>query len=203
MKITEYRTDKAQYRYKKNYDVRPKKQSEVIHRHYYVYLRVKRRNTKDHRYKPAPVAKGLYEVTKIDSSSMKIEETAWSVDNISTPRQFLAPKFQTNQEVRKLFQKVKVGKHTEQKIEKDNINDPVASEVEEERGCNHDITEKYRKSLDTGVEKQKKVEDENEDEGDDTEDYVIVSRVDQNINNSRRYRYAKEGEYLYQVRCYR
>lgn len=105
--------DKDQARYKKNYNARLRKKSEVIHEEYYVYLRVERKNRNDHRHKLAPVSKEPDKVAKFDDSTVIIKKTYWSIENISRSPVFIAPKPQTEREVGKLLKPMKLNKGIE------------------------------------------------------------------------------------------
>lgn len=91
MKKTKERLGKAHAKYKKNSDARQRKQSEVIHEDYYVYLRVYWMNPKDHSRKLLLVAEGPYKVTNINKNTVVIEKTEQFVENVSRSRVVLAP----------------------------------------------------------------------------------------------------------------
>lgn len=81
--ITE-RLIKAKTKYKKNYDARLRKKSEVIHVEEYVYLRVERNNSKEHYHNLAPISESPYKVTKGDQNKYVIEKTEQSVEKSIT-----------------------------------------------------------------------------------------------------------------------
>lgn len=70
MKNKNERLDKAQARYKKNYDERLRKQSEVIHGGDFLYLKVEQKNPKDHRHKLAQTIEGPYKVNEVDNNTV-------------------------------------------------------------------------------------------------------------------------------------
>lgn len=92
MTKTKERLDKIQARYKKNYDARLRKQSEVINKDENVYLRFERKNTKGHLHKRAPVSECPYKATKTYYNTIAIEKTDRSVENVSRSQVVPAPK---------------------------------------------------------------------------------------------------------------
>ena len=94
------RLRKTQERYKKNYDQRLRKQSEIIKEDDFVYLRVERRDENETRHKLAAVAEGPYKVLEATRRTVVIERPDHSVEKVSRDRVTLAPRPRTVDEVR-------------------------------------------------------------------------------------------------------
>ena len=90
---------RTQERYKKNYDQRLRRQSEVIKEDDYVYLRIERRDDKLTRHKLAPVAEGPYQVIQSTGNTVVIERPDSSVERVSRDRVVLAPQPRTQAEI--------------------------------------------------------------------------------------------------------
>ena len=88
-----------QTRYKRNYDNRLRKQSEKIQEDDYVYLRVERRDEREHRHKLAAVAEGPYRVIETKENTVVIERQDKSVERVSRSRVVLAPQPRTVMEI--------------------------------------------------------------------------------------------------------
>lgn len=88
---TRERLEKAHNRYKKNYDARLRKQTEVIHEDDYMYLSLQQKKRTDNRHKLALVAEGRYKVTKVDKNTVLIKKTYLSVEKLTRSRVVLAP----------------------------------------------------------------------------------------------------------------
>lgn len=95
--------DKAQARYMKNYDASLRKQSAFILEKDYMYLRVERKNHKDHLHKLALVAEGPSEVIKIDDKMVFIEKADHSVENVSRSQIVFVPKRKPKKKVERHF----------------------------------------------------------------------------------------------------
>ena len=213
MSKTKEQLQKAQARYKKNYDKRLRKQSEVIREDDYVYLRVERKNPKDHRHKLAPVVEGPFRVTKATGNTATIERKDRSVEKVSRSRVVLAPRPPTNQEVQDILRPTKLSDSEGPTNEEGNLQDLPHSQTVEEEEPRRMKTRSQTKESDsetkvanTGPGPGGSVEVEKEEnqktEESDTEEFVIDSIVSHKVNKSRRHRYAKQGENLYRVRWY-
>lgn len=89
---TKQRLDKAQARYKKNFDKRLRKQYELVTKGNEVFLPVKRKSAKEHHHKLAPVAEGPFKVTKADNKTVVIQRSDRSVERVSRTRVVLDSK---------------------------------------------------------------------------------------------------------------
>ena len=183
MKKTKERLDKAKARYEKNYDARLRNQSEVIHEDDYVFLRVERKNPKDHRHKLAPVAEGPFQVTKVDGNTVNIEKAVRSVETVSRSRVVLAPKPASEDEVEKFLKPIDLPE--EIASEKSNMNDIVASNDKEDNETAKQTEGIDAKTPEATQEGQTK---KNDDEENETEEHVMDSIVDDKVNKSRRHR---------------
>ena len=97
IKDTTDQLQKAQERYKRSFDKRLRKQREEIRKDDYVFLRVERRNDKEHRHKLAAIADGPYRVKDVntEAKTVVIEYPDRTVENVSRSRVVLAPEPQT------------------------------------------------------------------------------------------------------------
>ena len=195
MHRTKKRLAQAQARYKRDYDRRLRRQDETIQAGDHVYLRVERKNAKDHRHKLAPVAEGPYRVSKSEGNTVVIELDDRSVERVSRSRVVLAPKPQTSQEAQDLLRPVALPDNGEVTNEEGNLRDIVKRD-DKPPNKEKQATEPENQS---NPEDERKTEKEMED---DTEEFVIDSIVAHKVNKSRRHRFAKHGENLYQVRWY-
>ena len=64
---------KAQARYKRNYDARLRRENTVIKSDDWVYIRVERRDAKEHRHKLSAVAEDPYRVDNANGNTVVIE----------------------------------------------------------------------------------------------------------------------------------
>ena len=91
--ISEARTklDKAQVRYKRNYDRLLRRQREEIREGDSVFLRVERRNEADTRHKLAAVADGPFQVQGVSNNTVVIARPDNTVERVSRDQVTLAP----------------------------------------------------------------------------------------------------------------
>ena len=83
MHRTRRRLLKSQQRYKRNYDARVRNQAGVVKKGDYVFLRVERKNPKDHRHNLALIVDGPYFVTKTDRNTVVLERSDHLVEKVS------------------------------------------------------------------------------------------------------------------------
>ena len=84
---------KAQQRYKRNYDARLRRHRENIKKNDYVYLRVDRRDEKEHWHKLAAVAEGPFKVLDTHDKTVVIEKDDKTIERVSHDRLAFASTF--------------------------------------------------------------------------------------------------------------
>jgi len=191
MHRTRTRLLKSQERYKRNYDSRLRKQVEVVKQGDYVFLRVERKNPKDHRHKLAPIAEGPFLVTKTDKNTVVIERSDRSVEKVSRSRVVLAPKPKTKEEVKEILRPEQLPVDGQPTTEAINLEE-VSRKVAATKPATND--QQPRRDAASQMQAEKS--------GDETEEFVIDSIVAHKVNKSRRHRLARKGETLFRIRWY-
>lgn len=106
------RLEKAQRRYKRNFDARLRKQKEIIAAGDNVYLRVERRNEDEHRHKLAAVAEGPYPVLDVKGKTVVIQRRDNTVERVSRDRVINAPAPRTAEEIERITRPMAAGELT-------------------------------------------------------------------------------------------
>ena len=223
--------DQAQARYKRNYDARLRRQTEKIVPDDWVFLRVERRDEREHRHKLAAVADGPYKVNSTHGGTVVIQRPDNSVERVSRSRVVLAPQPRTVNEIQNAIRPL-----TDEEVIPDTFpmedgttNDgtpvnetratqvanqanstPVEDEQHTTQGNGDDIQQEPGPNMDQDNMDHTPLNGEHVTQtGIDTtrpqpesKQYVIDKIIDHGENDDENHEYAKVGQTLYRVRWY-
>ena len=223
LKEAKDKLNKAQERYKRNYDKRLRKQREEVKKDNHVYLRVERRDETQTRHKLAAVAEGPFTVISAKGNTVLIERNDKTVERVSRDRVTLAPPKRTAEEIQEVVRPL-----TDLELEPDEypvseqVNNrdkpadageirsktrqrPVVNEVNNDLQPSRDGIEEARDqeaSQDEELEAQDEEGDRQQSEDPGEQEYVMERIISHGINRDTNHPSAKVGEMTYRVRWY-
>ncbi len=210
------RLERAQARYKKNYDARLRRQSERIKKNDYVYVRVERRDEKEHRHKLAAVAEGPYRVIETKDTTVTIEKDDKSVERLSRSRVVAAPEPRMETEIQESVRPM-----TDEELNQHDypakLKDKRVQPREKNKQTPQDATEltpnrskRGERNRNVATDTHHEDERSNHDVMDETErrphagegEFVMERIISHLINGDEEHPHAKKGERLYRIRWY-
>ena len=214
---TQQKLQKAQERYKKNFDKRIRKTTETIKPGDQIFLRIERKDEKETRHKLAPIAEGPFPVIRVDTSSktVVIKRPDESVENVSRSRVALAPKAEeygdktrtqlatplcdtiTNYPVPEETNLQHVSNITPIPAIETPNNPPTATHDQEGNKENQSSEPPVQQKPTPNTANNTETQDE-----DDTEELVMDKIVSHRTNKSKKHRHAEVGDLLYRIRWY-
>ena len=175
-----------------------------------MYLRVERRDEREHRHKLAAVAEGPYRVIEVKDSNVVIEKEDNNVERVSRSRVVLAPKPKTVEEIQE-----DVRPMTDEELDQNGYPVPELTNMRDltrsinktddvqslRRSCR--IRQQTRRNEGVNVQTQRaRVNRPRNAEMDSGAEYVIDKVVDHIINEDEGHPHAKHGDMLYKVRWF-
>ena len=202
--------EQAQARYKRNYDARLRRQNEKIEPDNWFYLRVERRDEREHRHKLAAVAEGPYKVLDIRGSTVVIERQDKSIEIVSRSRVVLAPQPRITQEIQDSTRPMTDEELTpttypaSEEINNQDINMEGGNETTTTDGNNPEEQDSETQTN----QGEEEINQPSEQQGDgsrqteEPEEFVIDRIISHEQNNDAEHPHAAFDETLYRVRWY-